>query len=156
MAAEQKAFSDPGPSERTREGGPGQRPRWFRMAAVLVLAGLLVVVAAYAWSLSGIYDRVQTVREAAGELYGGDKVSALMALTADPGAPFRLRNEACWALGQLGDTRALPLLRSLDSGEEQAEPWRGDEYLVRYTLEKAIGQIESPFSLTRWMYGWLE
>ena len=133
----------------------GPYRRRFRLAAGLALAGLVLLAVSYAWSLGAIYDRVESIRLTAGERHGGDKTSALMALAADPATLFRLRNEACWALGQLGDTRALPLLRSLDSGEEQAKPWRGDEYIVRYTLEKAIGQIESPFSLTRWMYGWM-
>ena len=120
------------------------------------LAGLVLASTTFAYSLSSIYARVEEVRRTAGNRYGGDKVSALMSLAEDGQAPFRLRNEACWALGQIGDSRALPLLRDLDTEEAQTRPWNRDACIVQYTVEKAIRQINGDFSLTRWMYARLE
>ena len=97
-----------------------------RVALGLAAAGVLIMAGAYVWSLPQIYSRVESIRLTAGQRYGGDKVSALIALARDNQAPYRLRNEACWALGQLGDPRALPVLRKLDTDEIQAKPWKGD------------------------------
>ena len=136
--------------------GNGSKPRGrfspARIAVGLALLCLVVFASAFAWSLGTIYDRVESIRNLAGERYGGDKVFALLSLAGDEQAPFKLRNEACWALGQLGDARALPVLQKLDTDEDQAKPWNGDGAIVQYTVEKAIRQINSDFSLTRWMY----
>jgi len=51
---------------------------------------------------------------------------------------------------------ALPILRALETGEKQAKPRDGERSIVQDTVKKAIGQIESRFSLTRWMYSRLE
>ena len=127
-----------------------------RVALGLAAAGVLIMAGAYVWSLPQIYSRVESIRLTAGQRYGGDKVSALIALARDNQAPYRLRNEACWALGQLGDPRALPVLRKLDTDEIQAKPWKGDRYIVQYTVEKSLRQINAALSLTRWMYAWLQ
>jgi len=49
----------------------------------------------------------------------------------------------------------LPLLQKLDTDEIQKKPLDSDKYLVQYSVEKAIRQINSDFIITRWMYRWL-
>jgi HEAT repeat protein len=79
----------------------------------------------------------------------------LIALIESENASYREKNRAIWALGQIGDRRALPLLQRLDTDEIQEKPYNPDQYIVQYSVEKAIRQINGSFSLTRWMYRWL-
>ena len=75
--------------------------------------------------------------------YPGDKVEALMMSveTKEYGYNahlYRANNRAFWALGQLGDKRALPFLRSLLTGE----PCDHEINLCQVEIKEAIQQLE--------------
>ncbi|HSV94421.1 MAG TPA: HEAT repeat domain-containing protein [Spirochaetia bacterium] len=86
--------------------------------------------------------------------YGGDCTEALVKLLKDENKGFRLRNSAVWALGQLGDSRALPVLQSFYTGNiPSREPL--DESISQYELEKAIKLTSGGANITAifWRYG---
>lgn len=124
-----------------------------------VLTGLIVACAIvailFAVTMYQIFSSVRGLCMAATAGHAGDSVEALIALVESDSASFREKNQAIWALGQIGDDRALPLLKRLDTDEVQSKPYNADAYIVQYSVEKAIHHIESRFSLTRWMYRWL-
>jgi len=67
----------------------------------------------------------------------GDCVTALIHLLNDEGKGFKARNSAIWALGQLGDARALPVLQSYYTGNiPPREPL--SKTISQYELKKAI------------------
>ena len=73
----------------------------------------------------------------------GDKVEALMkSVKADEygydAHRYRANNHALWALGQLGDERALPFLRNLATGE----PCDHETNLCQGEIQKAIRKLE--------------
>lgn len=69
--------------------------------------------------------------------YGGDCVEAMVELVQDEEESYRERNYAIWALGQLGDKRALPVLEGKYTGViPEREPY--DEGISQYELKKAI------------------
>jgi len=69
--------------------------------------------------------------------YGGDCTKALIALLNDENNGFRARNDAIWALGQLGDGHALPVLQSYYTGNiPEREPL--DKMISQYELKKAV------------------
>jgi hypothetical protein len=83
--------------------------------------------------------------------YGGDCVVALITMLGDTKQDFRSRNSAIWALGQLGDRRALnvpsvyysgiiPPKESLDTGISQ------------YELKKAIHMVSGEFNVTSFIW----
>ncbi len=80
-------------------------------------------------------------------VYGGDCVEALSAEVTDEQASFHDRNDATWSLGQLGDKRALPVLESLQNGDETQTKY--NTQLSQYELKKAINLLKSGFNLTR-------
>jgi len=127
------------------------KKRWQGVAAVGILL-LLGLFALFGLSLRHIYKSVTVVCLDAQGLHPGDKVEALLALIKSDNASFKAKNRAIWALGQIGSKRALPLLRELDTPEVQPKPYDSSAYIVQYSVEKAITQIESNISLTRWMY----
>lgn len=69
--------------------------------------------------------------------YGGDCVEALISLLDDENQDFHSRNSAIWALGQLGDGRALSVLQKYYTGNI---PERESLYknVSQYELKKAI------------------
>ena len=124
-----------------------------------ILSVILIGFAAFcilcAISLSMIYSGVESICEIASNKFESDNVEALISLIKSDEFSFKQKNKAIWALGQIGDRRALPLLQKLDTDEIQKKPIHSDKYIVQYSVEKAIRQIKSDFIVTRWMYRWL-
>lgn len=118
---------------------------------VLIVGG----AALFAFGFHAIFRGVSDIATTAQERHSGDPVAALMSMLRSEEATSAEKNRAIWALGQIGDPRALPLLHELDTDEMQPKPFRSSEYIVQYSVEKAIYQIESELIVTRWMYRWL-
>ena len=132
------------------------RSRWEK---VLIFGPIILIIAAaaiYAFSCFSIFSGVKSICSEANKEFKGDSVEALMALIESDKFGFREKNKAIWALGQIGDKRALPLLEKLNTGEVQKAPRNPEKYIVQYTVKKAIKQCKGEFSLTRWTYRWLE
>ncbi|MDD4975509.1 MAG: hypothetical protein PHY93_14210 [Bacteriovorax sp.] len=86
--------------------------------------------------------------------YGGSSTEALMTLLEDESQSFRSRNSTVWALGQLGDSQALPILEKYYTGEiPDREPL--NEVISQYELKKAIKLLDGGKNLTAifWRYG---
>ena len=118
----------------------------------LIIVVMAIGIGGFCLSLRSIHSRVETTVRSAQSRYAGDAVEALITLIEFDSATFREKNRAIWALGQIGDNRALPVLEQLDTGEIQEKPYDPSAYIVLYSVRKAIKQIQSDFSLTRWMY----
>jgi hypothetical protein len=119
-----------------------------------IIIAIVTMFALYGLGARLIFKGVQHYATDAQSLYGGDSVGALIALVEDETASFEKRNSAIWALGQLGNDRALPTLQMLDTNEVQEAPYNSTAYIVQYNVEKAIRQINQ-FSMVRWMYRFL-
>jgi len=99
------------------------------------------------------FDVKTKCRDATKE-YGGTCTEALISLLNDESRGFNPRNSAIWALGQLGDNRALPILQSYYTGNiPNREPL--DQTLSQYELEKAIKLTSGNPNITAifWRYG---
>lgn len=139
-----------------KNGGSYSDSRKFWAWAVPIgLVAFLVGGGFFGYALRDIFLDVKEVCSEAKSRHPGDRVEALITLIESDDASFREKNRAIWALGQLGDRRALPLLRNLDTGEIQEKPYDPNLSIVQYSVEKAIRLIEDDFSLTRWMYRFL-
>jgi hypothetical protein len=83
--------------------------------------------------------------------YGGDCVISLSALLNDDTRGFRARNSAVWALGQLGDDRAQPVLHQYYTGKiPDREPL--DEMISQYELKKAIKLTDGGINVSTWLW----
>ncbi len=100
------------------------------------------------------FDVKRQCRDAKSE-YGQEKcVDALVTLLNDENRGFSARNSAVWALGQLGDSKALPVLESYYTGNiPEKEPL--NEVISQYELKKAINLTSGGTNLTAifWRYG---
>jgi hypothetical protein len=80
-----------------------------------------------------------------------DCVESLMNLLNDENGGFRARNSAIWALGQLGDSRALQVLESYYIGViPDREPL--DRTLSQYELKKAINLVNGGFNISAFVW----
>ncbi len=104
------------------------------------------------YSFYTIYQSVSEISAKAKSNFSFDTVESLVALIESDKFSYFDKNRAIWALGQIGDKRALPLLNRLNTDEIQNKPLNTKNYIVQYTVEKAIKQINGGFIATRWMY----
>ncbi|MFC1790081.1 hypothetical protein ACFLZP_01200 [Patescibacteria group bacterium] len=83
--------------------------------------------------------------------YGGTCTEALISNLQDPEAPYGEKNSSIWALGQLGNKKALPILKDLYTGQiPNREPW--NQTLSQYELKKAINLLESGFNISAFVW----
>jgi hypothetical protein len=85
------------------------------------------------------------------EKYPGDCVEALIFFLNDENNDFRSRNSAIWALGQLGDNRALPVLEKYYTGNI---PPRGSlgSAISQYELKKAINLASGGLNISAFVW----
>jgi hypothetical protein len=108
--------------------------RWWKTGLALagvVALGLAGLEGYIRWTAYG-YSR------AAVERFGGDRAEALIEQVECVSCGLKQRQDAVWALGQMGDGRALKTLRAHLTGK----PCDHAKELCQYELEKAIRKIE--------------
>lgn len=92
--------------------------RGLRLIGWIALGTLALAAVGLAGTVWLIRSGVQAASEAALREQAGDPVLSLMAYVDAPQHTLRERNRAVWALGQLGEARALPVLEKHFTGEE--------------------------------------
>jgi hypothetical protein len=108
------------------------------------LVFLLVAFVMLFWS---IRSSIKEISAEAAQLYPGDRIEALITYVKDENRSLRQRNRAVWALGQIGDKRALPVLTASYTGG----PCDHDNFLCQGELQKAIKKCKSSFNATTWL-----
>jgi hypothetical protein len=114
-----------------RQGNGRRLVRFIRRGAVGALVLIVALLSGTTWLIE---SGVHAATEAALLDRPGDPVPALMAYIESPTHTLRERNRAIWALGQLGDARALPVLEKHVTGG-QCDHSRA---LCQHELRKAI------------------
>lgn len=101
--------------------------------AVCLSVGLLFFVVSCTWIGYEVKNNCQNAKNK----YAGDCVEALINTLNDESQSYANRNSAIWALGQIGDSKALPALEKIYTGNiPDREPW--NETVSQYELRKAI------------------
>jgi hypothetical protein len=119
--------------------------REFRRQPTRVVLVPLALVCAFYFAIgTWIGNDVREVTRAAQARFAGAPVTALCALVTAEDVGFELRNRAVWALGQLGDPAALPVLEPLYTGAA----CRHDCALCQNELHKAINGCRGGFNIT--------
>jgi hypothetical protein len=119
------------------------------LAAIGLSIGLLFFFIGTVW----IGHEAKSLCQSAKWQYGGDCVEALVNQLEDENRGYRDRNHAIWALGQLGDARALPALNAFYTGViPEREPL--DEMISQYELRKALALANGGTNITAWVWRW--
>lgn len=109
----------------------------LRLGGYVVAVGLCIFLLFFVIGVTWIGAEVKNLCVVAQSDYEGDCVEALITLTTDESRGYRNRNNAIWALGQLGDSRAHAVLESLYTGDiPPREPL--DAGISQYELRKAV------------------
>ena len=117
---------------------------------IVLLACVAVIIMLSLW----IELHIKKTCEMATRKYSGDKIEALMKFveskeTSYRAHLYRANNHAFWALGQLGDKRALPFLRKLLTGE----PCDHETNLCQGEIKEAIHKLErNQFNLPKYLW----
>jgi hypothetical protein len=127
----------------------------LKTQAIRIAIGLFVAVVLLGGAALGviawrIHESVQEYCGIAQQAHPhpGDDVAALTAFMNSNARSFRERNLAVWTLGRIGDSKALPSLEAVYTGEVCEH----DRKLCQYELEKAIklcGGVPNPPRTTR-------
>ena len=125
---------------------------WFcYWAAVGIGTFILLFLVTSVWIGFSVQDHCLLAQGKYGQEL--DCVDALISHLEDKSAPYGERNSAIWSLGQLGDSRALPVLKKYYTGDiPDREPWNG--VISQYELKKAINLASGSFNATHlvWSY----
>ena len=120
---------------------------------IIYSLGVAVVLFLFVFLLiaSQIGDEVKKQCQIAQNRYSGECVDALMNQISDESLQSG-KNDAIWALGQLGDKRALSFLEQYDNGQPlpNREPW--NEGISQYELRKVIKLIKSGFNISAFVW----
>jgi hypothetical protein len=111
------------------------------------LSCLVFLLIAFVMICYSIRSGVKEISAEATQLYPGDRIEALITYANSEDHSLRQRNRAVWALGQIGDERALPLLIAFYTGG----PCDHGHYLCQHELQKAIKLCEGSFNATAWL-----
>jgi hypothetical protein len=108
---------------------------------------VLLVIVTFSW----IGYEVKSQCQKAQRDYGKDCVLSLVDLLNDENKEFRSRNSAIWALGQMGDSRALPTLERYYTGDiPEREPL--NKSISQYELKKAINLASGGLNITAFFW----
>lgn len=111
--------------------------RLLRLAGYIAAVGVCILLLFFVIGVTWIGLDVKSQCAAAQSDYGGDCVEALVSLVEDESRGYRNRNNAIWALGQLGDSRSHKVLQGLYTGViPPREPL--DQGISQYELRKAV------------------
>lgn len=108
---------------------------------------LFVFLTTSTWIGLGVRENCKTARQK----YGGECVNSLILSLDDASNDFKSRNSSIWALGQLGDKKALPVLKKYYTGNiPNKEPL--DKTISQYELKKAIKLVKGGLNISAFVW----
>lgn len=120
---------------------------WFMKLQLLIIVSLSLIIIGWIGLSTFIGYQVHTVCIAATKYYSGDCTEALVKVVDETSFEYRFRNDAVWAIGQLGDRQALPMLQRYHTGVVPSKE-NYDQTLSQYELQKAIFLVTKGQNIT--------
>ncbi len=118
---------------------------------IFLVALLIVGLTFVSYTFFVIYQGVKSNCLEAKSEFKKDCVDSLIEMVKSENKPFRKRNSAIWALGQIADKKALPFLDELSNSLPEQGKCQLDQNLCQYEIQKAIKWCNEG-NLTNWMY----
>lgn len=125
------------------------KEKFFFLLIIGVSIFLFMMIITFSWIGYDVKDQcLKAKRE-----YQGNCTEALIQVLNNENKDFRTRNYAIWALGQIGDSRALPTLESYYTGIiPEKEPL--DKVISQYELRKAVKLSRGGINITAFFWRW--
>ena len=131
------------------QGSSGRRTVFLILAATCLTGAIFLLL-----SIHHISTQVRAACSEASSEFDGDCVEALAAYVELEHHIYQERNHAIWALGEIGDRRALPALERLLGGELIDSPCDTNRGICRYSVEKAI-ELCRGLNIVRYVWSWI-
>lgn len=112
-----------------------------------ILICFVFLVFAFLCICLSIRSSVRQISAQAVRQYPGDRIEALIKYVESQSHSLRQRNRSVWALGQIGDKRALPVLEKYWTGK----PCDHDATLCQREVGKAIKLCKGGLNATAWL-----
>ncbi len=116
-------------------------PKHSRTKRALIYAiptGLVILCVLFILFVWQTHSAVESICAEACQEYPGEKVAALIVYISSDAHSLQKKNRAIWALGHIGNERALPTLEKLHTGK----PCDHDKFVCQHELRKAIKKIK--------------
>jgi hypothetical protein len=131
------------------EAGMWRNVKKWTLRISLVL--FIVLLALFSAAEISIGLGVRQFSQLAQDQFRSDRVSALMKMVACDACAMEDRNHAVWALGQLADSRALPVLEKHFTGK----PCDHGNEVCQYELGKALRLVRSGWNTESCFWRWM-
>lgn len=122
-----------------------------KILLVILILGFINILAAYIITSIIIGNGVKERCQIAQSKYKFDCVQSLILYLDDKTNDFKSRNSTIWALGQIGDKKALPVLEKYYVGETLFSSPQ-DKAISQYELKKAINLAKGGINLTHFVW----
>lgn len=116
--------------------------------------GLAVLFILFVISLHWISSDVRAICKKAQQQFEGDQVEALVAALESDKLTFKEKNQVIWALGEIGDKKALPALEKIYTGEPCSKPCDSSQHLCQYGIKKSIRGCKG-FNVVSYVWEWI-
>jgi hypothetical protein len=127
---------------------------WKKIVLYGIPIGFTVLLILFVLSLHWISSDVKQICKKAQQQFEGDYVEALIAALESDNFSFKEKNQVIWALGEIGDKRALPALKKLYTGEPCPKPCNTSKTICQYGVKKAIRGCNG-FNVVRYVWHWI-
>ena len=127
---------------------------WKKITLYTILIGFLCCLTLLAIMLHWISSDIRAHCEKAKLEYKGDCVEALINYLEKENLSYKEKNNIIWALGEIGDKRAISALKKLITGETCNKPCNPKVKLCQYGVQKSIKLCEGS-NLTRYVWKWI-
>lgn len=131
-----------------------QLVNWKKIILYSLAIGFTVLLILFVLSLHRISSNVRTICKKAQQQFEGDCVEVLIAALESNHLSFKERNQIIWALGGIGDKRALAALQKLYTAAPCPKPCDSSKYICQYGLKKAIRGCKG-FNVVRYVWQWI-
>ena len=135
--------------EKNKTKIPFKLKRYIIYALSILFSFIIILYGIICWT---IFLDVKKVCNKATREFKGDTIESLTELLNSDINSYEEKNDAIWALGQIGDPKALPLLEKFYTGNPCEKPCRRNQSICQREVSKAIQTCKGAFSATRWMY----
>ena len=133
-----------------KPGEPKSRSGWAAVKRVFgygILICFTFLFVAFLCICFSIRSSVKEISAKAVRQHPGDRIEALIAYVDSENHSLKQRNRTVWALGQIGDERALTTLEKFYTGG----PCDHDSRLCERELQKAIKLCKGSLNATAWL-----
>lgn len=120
----------------------------LKRLAIIGALVFIVFLALFSYSLHHIYTGVKTIcDEYQARFEGGNCVQSLTASIESIETSVQEKNDALWALSQLGREESLPFLYELEEQQNSGSDERFSDIMLNRAIRFSEGR-----TLTKWMY----